>query len=479
MESNDDIFNHIKSVMRDHEEPYDEGAWERFKAMPAAPVKKGGVVSMWKWATAAAAVIAGVFILARVFNGPDPLQHTESVAFKALDSSATIAQATPEGKSKPDGDFEKTEEATGNSNHNIAVEKSATAAPLYAYKPGARPVIAGTLSNNISPVLQPLVTAPLLPVKTGEVTPSVTPDTEKPEINFWKNRIETPNPQIAQTPVYKEKEEDKFIAVNRPSLTVKPEKEKNKKWQPSVYVSPQFGDLGIDMGYGVSVGYAINDKVKISSGIAYNKLSASRSYGTGATGEMMASASPNGLNGAIGATGAAGAAGAAGVAGRPSLDSKAALTSAYNFVAGPQTNFLQQVAGSLSGIDIPVEVNYNISNKLYASAGVSGLVVINDNKKYTYVDNRNVQVSVETNRGMLKEDKSVTFSEQSTTSQPMQAPTENTPFLGFYNISMGYRQKISGRTGVALEPFLKVPMRNVTQENLKYMGTGIRLKVDL
>jgi hypothetical protein len=89
-----------------------------------------------------------------------------------------------------------------------------------------------------------------------------------------------------------------------------------------------------------------------------------------------------------------------------------------------------------------------------------------------------VKVSVETSRGNLKEDKSVLFSEQSTTNQPLQAPKENIPFLGFYNISVGYRQKINGKSGVALEPFLKVPMKNVTQENLKYMGTGIRLKFD-
>lgn len=485
IESDDDIFNHIKSVMRDHEEPYDEGAWERFKAVSTpVPVKKGAV-SMWKWAMAAAAVVTAVLFLARIFNSstptPDPSESTEHLAAIPADSSANITRIEPAsqpGESAILADEAKKEINTiYNNNRENNIHKYNNNQLTAAYKPGMRSVTTDLRptviqsSSRITPP-QPLVIVPQAPV-TAIHQPA------QKRVDFWKNQVEvTDAPKTTNTPVYRD--EEKQLAVTKPLLTDKPRKEKNKKWQPSLYVSPLFGDLGIDMGYGVSVGYAINDKIRISSGVAHTRLSASRSYGAGPVGEMIASApnSVGGPQGAVGATGAAGANGATGAKGT-SLDSKAALTSAYNFVAGSQTNSLQQVDGSLSGIDIPVEINYNFNKKLYASAGVSGLVVINDNKKYTYVDNRNVKVSVETNRGNLKEDKSVMFSEQNTTKQPIQAPQENIPFLGFYNISFGYRQKISGRTGVALEPFLKVPMKNVTQENLKYMGTGIRLKFDL
>ena len=471
--------------MRNHEEPYDEGAWERFKAAPAPVAVKKGAVSMWKWAMAAAAVITTVFFMARVFNtsapGSDPSSVTEGLASTPVDSSVNnIAQATPEiqpgSPAIPGGELN--ELTDGHSDGIAALNPNDEAASsLYVFKPGIQS--ANVNKHGVIPGVSTAIVAPPALLVPAKDPVAAVPGARKPEVNFWKPHIETEAPQLATTPrAYKE--EEKYIAASRPVVKEKPVKEKNRKWQPSLYVSPLFGDLGIDMGYGVSVGYAINDKVKISSGVAYNKLSASRNYGAGPVGEMMASAvaPPSfGSNGAQGATGAAGAVGTS----KPNnaLDSKAALTSAYNVVAGQQTNSLQQVDGFLSGIDIPVEINYNISKKLYASAGVSGLVVINDNKKYTYVDNRNVKVSVETNRGALKEDKSVLFSEQNTTNQSMQTPTENTPFLGFYNISMGYRQKISGRTGIALEPFLKVPMKNVTQENLKYIGTGIRLKFDL
>jgi hypothetical protein len=482
IDSNDDIFNHIKSVMRDHEEPYDEGAWERFKAAGApAPAKKGSVINMWKWAIAAAAVVAVVFFVARIFNSTNTGNHpqVENLASSGADSSAPVAVAPPEIKTEPPvilpGNVpQPVDRYAGNTplNDNIASRPAVTPGSLSSSVTAAT-TTPGIIQRPPSVISAPAQVhlSPQIPNQTAQQTPPA-------NVDFWKNKAVPNTTTITNNPP-PYKTEEKQLVMNAPKLTDKPRKEKNSKWQPSLYVSPLLGDLGIDMGYGVALGYAINDKIKISSGVAYSKLSASRNYGSGPVGAMMASAPVNNLEGSKGPAGPGGATGAAGANGSSlSLDSKGLLTSAYNVVAGQQTNLLQQVDGSLSGIDIPVEINYNISKKLYASAGVSGLVVINDNKKYTYVDNRNVKVSVETSRGNLKEDKSVLFSEQSTTNQPLQAPKENIPFLGFYNISVGYRQKINGKSGVALEPFLKVPMKNVTQENLKYMGTGIRLKFD-
>lgn len=479
-ESNDDIFNHIKSVMRHHEEAYDEGAWERFKeASGAAPVKKGAI-PIWQWAMAAAAVVTAVFLLARVFDTSTPVINPSSpIASETstpVDSSVNnMARATPEIRSdNPAVTAEGLNEPAGGHNHALTADHQKEGGPaLYNNKTGIQSASVHFKEGMIPGIVAPAhITTPPAALISAPQNIATIPGTAKPEVNFWKNRVEPAAPQISNSASPAYKEEEKYTVAAQPRATEKSNKEKSSKWQPSLYVSPLLGDLGIDVGYGVAVGYAINDKIKISSGIAYNKLSASRSYNTGPGGNLPASAVVNPPGGPQGPSGAASA-------DAPSLDSKAALISAYNFVAGQQTNSLQQVDGFLSGIDIPVEINYNISKKLYASAGVSGLVVINDNKKYTYVDNRNLKVSVETNRGVLKEDKSVLFTEQSTTTQSMQTPTENIPFLGFYNISMGYRQKIAGRTGVALEPFLKVPMKNVTQENLKYIGTGIRLKVDL
>ncbi|MCH5685599.1 hypothetical protein LWM68_15865 [Niabella sp. W65] len=388
---------------------------------------------MWNWAIAAAAVVTVVFFVARIFNSTNTGGHpqVENLASTSADSSAPVAVAPPEIKTEPPvilpGNVpQPVDRYAGNTplNDNIASRPAVTPGSL------SSSVTAATTTPGIIQRPPSVISAPAQVHLSPQMPNQAAQQTPPANVDFWKNKAVPNTTTITNNPP-PYKTEEKQLVMNAPKLTDKPRKEKNSKWQPSLYVSPLLGDLGIDMGYGVALGYAINDKIKISSGVAYSKLSASRNYGADPVGAMMASAISNGSNnpqGPIGATGAAGATGIAEAAGRPSLDSKAALTSAYNFVAGSQMNSLQQVDGSLSGIDIPVEINYNISKKLYASAGVSGLVVINDNKKYTYVDNRNVKVSVETSRGNLKEDKSVLFSEQSTTNQPLQAPKENIPF---------------------------------------------------
>ena len=51
-------------------------------------------------------------------------------------------------------------------------------------------------------------------------------------------------------------------------------------------------------------------------------------------------------------------------------------------------------------------------------------------------------------------------------------------YLGFYNLSFGYKKKMLKRHFVAFEPFVKLPIKEVTQDNLRLVGAGLRLKVD-
>ncbi|MCH5597373.1 hypothetical protein [Niabella ginsengisoli] len=448
---NDDIINYIKSALQSHEEPYDEGSWERFAAKHTAiPVRKKPVIALW--VTAAAAVIIGVILFARIFNNTNvtdiPVETYDVVIKNNTDTNIEneiINETLPQIDNA-----QVNPKISDNNQQQLAVTKS-IAAPAFnnnAILPAPNPV-----TPSYQPTQQPIASnAPIIKEEKQQ---------EK-KVDFWRNNVVDNKNNVTTTNTPKEKESNILIASTVPKTSDRKQSaERNSRWQPSLYVSPLFGELGINMGYGVSLGYAINDKIKISSGIAHTKLSASRAFDptapAGGVANAMASA-PVDLAG-----------------------SKNSLVTYNSSTANSsQIRTLQQVDASLSGIDIPVEINYSINKKLYATAGVSALVVINDNKTYTFADSRNVKISVETNKGTLKEDRSVMFNEQSTSNnQPSQVPTENTPLLGFYNISLGYRQKISDKNAVSLEPFIKVPMKNVTQQNLKYMGTGIRLKFDL
>ncbi|HTM97763.1 MAG TPA: hypothetical protein VL088_03425, partial [Pedobacter sp.] len=50
-------------------------------------------------------------------------------------------------------------------------------------------------------------------------------------------------------------------------------------------------------------------------------------------------------------------------------------------------------------------------------------------------------------------------------------------YIGFYNLSFGYTKKVYKNHSLSIEPFVKLPIKVVSQDHLKLMGTGLRLKV--
>lgn len=444
MEEQDDFFKHIKEVLHRHEEEYREGAWEDFlrQRLPQSPAKKAPVVSLWKWA-AVAAILTGICFGAFYFINfkavppagdrvQVPVSQPKSDAL-VQDSNITPQQQLPETAAPKE--FYSSTEKNDPDNYNVSVTTSS------AHNTTDAPAL--------YPAIPPGNTIPLAPTPAPPV--AVKPATPKPSapVHFWENRIITeaapqqprPATPAARNPVLAQNDDRK-------------ESGRSKRWSLGLFLSPTFGETNVNMGYGASLGYAINDKIRISTGIAHNKLTASRDFDVAASPPQASLNSPvaDGLFAARG------------------------LLSNTNTTSQPQ---LEAVKGAVSGFDIPVDISYSISKKIYASAGVSGLVVIKDNAQYTYVTSTNQRVQVENSQGVLKEDKNMRVVEYSTSdAAPEASGKEKTPFLGFYNVSMGYKQKVSSKNNVAIEPFLKIPMKSVSDQKLNYTGVGIRLKFD-
>lgn len=469
MKENNDIINHIKRMLQSHEYSYDDGAWERFAAKQKAAVRKSPVVALWKWTSAAAAVIIGIIVITRVFNTnnntiPVPVANETTTNKLTPDSIITTDKSSKDLVIKPLFENIQSQKL---SNHNIDKKYVAT--------------VPSSIKNEVSPEFYQLQQQPIaIPDTLSRNIPQIAkapiikePQPQQPVVDFWKNKT-VPNENPASQPQIKN-DNKPLITTAHTAPNQERDIEKNRKWQPSLYVSPIFGDLGVNMGYGFSLGYAISDKIKISSGIAHTKISASRSFDADALGAVASASTGKNKPDENGPTGAIGNLSPSHV----SLTETNKYLYANASIEGTnQISSLQQIDGSVSGIDIPLEINYAISKKIYATAGVSGLIVIDDNKKYTYLDIRNEKVAVQTNKGSSKENKPVLFSEQNITTQPLHPSNENAPFMGYYNLSMGFRQKISHTNAISIEPFIKVPMKNANQQNLNYKGTGIRLKFD-
>jgi len=443
----DDFLKHIKEVLRNHEEEYQPGAWEQFSRqhVQASPAKAGRVVPLWKRIAVAAAVLAGVLLIADYFVTKDsapPPDIAKDTPVEPKNGTAVTDQTVP---SSPQSDVALSPPPLpGRQLPASGIQQRVTAALQNENN--------GQLAQN-DLLKQPPVFPEPSPVLVETPAPAAqTPEKARPA-PFTPNRVTPPREETPRQPAANPYNQRPLFAHELPEAR---EDRRSKKWTPSVYISPMFGESDVNMGYGIALGYAVNDKIKISAGVAHNKMTASRDFDVSFTPPNAA------LNSAA----------------KGALTASAArsLISNQDAVQQPQ---LERVNATLSGFDIPVDISYNITSRLYATAGVSGMVVVKDNALYYYKDAENQQISVENNQGILQEDKNIQVIKSSVSnSAPEASGKERTPFLGFYNMSLGYKQKITNKNNVAIEPFLKVPMKNISDQRLNYTGMGIRLKFD-
>ncbi|MGY3053415.1 hypothetical protein ACVWYG_001615 [Pedobacter sp. UYEF25] len=200
------------------------------------------------------------------------------------------------------------------------------------------------------------------------------------------------------------------------------------KWESGVYVAPAIGnDNKVNLNYGFSLSYSVAPKISISSGVSYASLSSS---------ETLSNSSPQSLSG----------------------------------------KNLGAVNAKVSGINVPLELRYKISDRLYTGVGISALAVLNNSQSNTYLSNE-VQSFASPNSVQNSDLKNYIVQEKTVEPQP---PASVAPdnYIGFYNFSLGYKQKISKKNNISIEPFLQLPMKTFSKENLNLTNGGVRLKFD-
>ena len=188
----------------------------------------------------------------------------------------------------------------------------------------------------------------------------------------------------------------------------------------SVVVAPSFSNEKVNFGAGMELSYAINPKLSINSGLIYSSFNA-KSDGKSLTNNSIS----------------------------PSQSASLALT----------------------GIELPLGIQYQTSKGFYAMAGVSAVGLINENLEYTFLEERMVTVTEVSLGGTAEVFKVV--SEEKT--QKSVAPLNN--YMGFFNFSAGKKQVI-GNMNVNIGPFVKIPFSSVSVERIKLLQGGLRLSVD-
>jgi hypothetical protein len=411
--SEEELITHIKNSLADHEEEYAPGAWENFNKVE---IERPSVLLWITRISAAAALLLigfGTFFYLRNDNITNKFNNTvvkNSPAISAPKSSVRTNRQNEGAAQLESNSAGKSDEVKITGNSAIAQSIAAINEQLPMTNLNSDLVI----SSNSTAFQEQTIQQPNTAISTvadqplAQIKKPITID----EFLDRENKLESANSH----------KKDKQVISN--------------KWDLGVVVAPSFGNTDqLNMGYGISMAYNLNDKISLSSGLSYNEMGASK--------KIAGNSAPN-------------------------------SPSANGLVN--DTKALKSVNTRVSGIDIPLELRYNLSNRFYANVGVSAFAVINQQQNNVYLQGTVVQRSA-TNLAGDVQTQSFLITEQVSEKAP-ETISPNSKMIGFYNFSFGYKQKLSKDKSIGIEPFMKVPMSNVTKENLRLLGTGLKVKFD-
>jgi len=134
------------------------------------------------------------------------------------------------------------------------------------------------------------------------------------------------------------------------------------------------------------------------------------------------------------------------------------------------------VESTIEALDIPLSIIYHVNEALYASVGLSSFAVLDERKSFLYeteIVSEHVNINLETG------EESISYVH---TTQEYSQPTLENDFrpytnMGYLNFSVGRRQNLYNGADLLFEPFLKVPLTDLSKGDIKMTNGGIKLKI--
>ncbi|MFC3562509.1 hypothetical protein [Pedobacter jamesrossensis] len=428
-----ELIDQIKDNLLTHEEVYTPGAWERFSVQQEK--KKRGFIYWPLWSAAAAIIIiAGSLFFLR--NNDD--SQTKIVVNKASKAIKKPTTTTEESVDKPvikENETSSSDQLDINKPfalENSINEKTASIAAIDENK--------NTTVNTSNTVVSLVDNSSSHNISNNQPTLLNTINSERIAQNPTSNNVVIALEK--KKPIASKLTFEQILASDsyNNQLTKTEKSKKVDKWEPGVFVAPAMGnDNKVNMNYGFSLSYNVAKKLSISSGIAYTALSGKNDISNASSGMMNASP---------------------------------AASQAFS----TNSKSLESVDARVRGINIPLELKYSISDKLYTGIGVSALAILNNKQENNYIVSQTQNSTVVNSMGYSEQKMLLVTERVSETQQESVIAPEK--YLGFYNFSLGYKQKISPKKNIAVEPFLRVPMKNFSKDNLNLTNGGLRLKLD-
>ena len=133
---------------------------------------------------------------------------------------------------------------------------------------------------------------------------------------------------------------------------------------------------------------------------------------------------------------------------------------------------LQSVNASYRAIDIPLNLVYNVNKKLYTSVGVSYINVVEEKATNTFVSEQRYY-SFDAAASSYSAGLSTQTTQESSQTQTLKGMGS----LGFFNFSVGRKQEVY-KYHISIEPFIKVPVGKLSQQDLKLTNGGMKFKLE-
>ncbi|GGG85923.1 hypothetical protein GCM10007415_19200 [Parapedobacter pyrenivorans] len=428
-EENKELIRRIAETLRDHVEPYKEGAWERFDGAHTKPARR--VLWLPYWSAAAVLLLAvGLFWFTRQSENPEHAQP--DLARQGVGSQQVIPQEPATSVSIQE---EQPIDAT-----------VGTALPVSIAENEQLLAVGHTVVNRDAVAATDTVAEDAIRLDEAIGLADTTAVTEENPISQrLAATVERDTPGQSVNPFSAEGLVDQ--ETSSPAYAIAANKSRGSlgKWDLGLVVSPSLTSEQVNMGGGIAVAYRLSDKFSLGSGVSIGQLGVGQNpnYEPG----MEYSATPNAPNPSTGSAG---------------------------FVADAKAYREEtSVTSSVVALDIPFDLRYEVAKGFYTSVGVSYVAVLNEQRTSHYVARLNER-TLENNYAAdknLAAAVAAVFSEEKIADQPMKGKG----YTGFVNFSIGRKIPLSSKLSLAVEPYFKLPIGRLSRADMDFTNGGIRI----
>lgn len=433
MKNERDFFKGIEDTLHGYEEAYVPGAWESFQQKrdrkPAGMLflKIGSVAAIlllaayagfmfWVKTPAPVQLAGNKPSVQQPVTKPAPLQAPQT-----MQPAVSDAVTSSNKQLQIANDIQPSLKQSSNYNNpsiNPANTIIATAKPNPAINynaPFSNPLI---VKNDTALIANNIIAIAKNDVNNNAIQNPVTPNDAvvKPLPGSVQDKVIANNnirkPVSTDKPVY-----DALIN-SKASRPVAPANKNADERSVSyaLVVQPGIGNQKVNYSTGLQVSYKVTDKISVSSGIGISSLSATSS------GSSISTRSGNVQN--------------------------------YNL--------------AVSGVEVPLAVQYKTNKGYYVSAGVMGMSVTSNSLQYNYVAQGTMATTMIDNSGFSYSALNVVAENKTEESKEKVAN-----YLGFYILSAGKKYPIGKKNNLILGPFLRVPFGAVSSEKIRLLQGGV------